>query len=312
VTGAPIRFFVIGVPKAGTTALCAFLGQHPQIFMSPIKEPSYFAASELKSIGSPAVRQGIERQAGELDRWCQGRLAAFPKKGLALNWRSYTALFQNLQEELAIGEGSMAYWWAAGAPEAIRAHFPDARFIVILRQPADRFFSHYLAASGTRPKTSCREFFDLARQGHPECSHWLMPGRYASSLQRYFACFARDQFSIHLYEDYCADPQGVLLSMFRFLGVDADSSIDTSGRFNEPVIHRWPGMQRLGQALPGLSAMARSLPPEWKNRLRRLARTPRAQVRIDTATRQEITSYYEEEIRQTGALISRDLSTWLE
>jgi hypothetical protein len=37
------NFFIVGAPKAGTTSLYAYPGQHPQVYMCPIKEPGYFA-----------------------------------------------------------------------------------------------------------------------------------------------------------------------------------------------------------------------------------------------------------------------------
>ena len=37
------NFFIVGAPKAGSTSLYYYLDQHPQIYMSPIKEPCFFA-----------------------------------------------------------------------------------------------------------------------------------------------------------------------------------------------------------------------------------------------------------------------------
>ena len=38
------NFFIIGAPKAGTTSLYKYLGDHPNVFMSEIKGPHYFAS----------------------------------------------------------------------------------------------------------------------------------------------------------------------------------------------------------------------------------------------------------------------------
>jgi hypothetical protein len=42
------NFFIVGAPKSGTTSLYAYLGQHPQIYMSPVEEPSYFAPDQCR------------------------------------------------------------------------------------------------------------------------------------------------------------------------------------------------------------------------------------------------------------------------
>src|SRR5688572_26499931 len=137
---APVRFFVAGVPKAGTTALCEFLGQHPEIFMCPIKEPTFFAARELLAF-SPESRSSIEAKAAALERWLMGETQHRPDQGFALEWRHYEALFRDVGDQRAVGEGSVTYWWAPGAPRAIHERFPHARFVMMLRDPVDRFFS---------------------------------------------------------------------------------------------------------------------------------------------------------------------------
>src|SRR5262245_19150900 len=192
-----VRFFVAGVPKAGTTALCRFLAQHSQVFMCPIKEPTFFAARDLLAF-EPKQRSGIEAKAAALERWLAGETPNRPDDGFALEWRHYEALFRDVRDERAIGEGSVTYWWAPGAARAIHDKFPDARFVVVLRNPVDRFFSQYLASRWTAPLRTLNECIGMALEGREEWGLVLDVGRYAAHLERFFACFPRDQFSIHL------------------------------------------------------------------------------------------------------------------
>src|SRR5689334_24303617 len=99
-----VRFFVAGVAKAGTTALCQFLGQHPQVFMCPIKEPTFFAARELLSFDAES-NAWIETRSRDVKRWLAGETTAPPPYGLALEWAHYEALFRGAREQRALGEG---------------------------------------------------------------------------------------------------------------------------------------------------------------------------------------------------------------
>jgi sulfotransferase family protein len=301
------RFFVAGVPKAGTTALCEFLGQHPDIFMCPIKEPSFFAASELLALeGGPD--HAIRRKRTAVEQWFAGAVPEYPEDGYALTWSSYQALFRDVRDEVALGEGSTIYWSTRGTPRAIQERFPAARFVLVLRSPADRFFSQYLAARWSEPLRSCRDFFALA---HEDPHGWAIAldfGRYATHLRRFFECFPRQQFSIHLYEDFCADPGAVCREIFTFLGV-ADHSIDVARRVNEPRLPRWAALHAVYRRIA--KSYRFSIPAQWREPLRRIYQKPRSREVLAPADRRMLVDYYREEILETSELIERDLSSWL-
>ena len=110
------NFLIIGAGKSGTTSLFRYLAQHPEVYMSPAKEPSYFK--------QPGGLQGRERKH-------------------VRTLEEYTACFEGATDEKAIGEATPAYLTSADAARQIRETIPDARLIAILRQPADRAFSAY-------------------------------------------------------------------------------------------------------------------------------------------------------------------------
>jgi hypothetical protein len=301
-----VRFFVAGVPKAGTTALCRFLGQHSDVFMCPIKEPTFFAARELTSF-EPASRKSVETKAAALERWLAGETSSRPDEGFALEWRHYEALFRDVRDQRAVGEGSVTYWWAPGAPRAIHERFPDARFVLILRNPAERFFSQYLATRWTAPLRTLHDCIALGLERREGWGVVLDVGRYAGHLERFFGCFRREQFSIHLYEDFCANPRAVCREIFTFLGIEADHPVDVSMRVNEPNLPRSP---LLHAALLSLGA-SRAVPVRWREPLRRVFRGRRSREAMSTADRRVLTDLYREDVEKTAALIGRDLSPWL-
>jgi len=304
-----VRFFVAGVAKAGTTALCRFLGQHPQVFMCPIKEPTFFAARELLSFDADS-NPWVEARALNVRRWVAGETAHPPQHGFALEWAHYEALFRGVREQRAIGEGSVNYWWAPGAPSAIREKFPDARFVVMLRNPADRLFSEYLAMRWAYPLRTFGEHIALSLGRRDSFGVVTDAGYYATHLERFLSHFPLEQLSIHLYEEFSADPRSVCRSILAFLGVDADHPIDVSQRINAPRLVRWP---RLHAALSigAVHALWRQVPHRWRERIRGVYGGPRSLEIMSAADRRVLIEHYRDEIQRTAKLIDRDLSPWL-
>src|SRR5436309_11753413 len=119
------NFLIIGAAKAGTTSLYHYLRQHPDIYMSPVKEPAYYASASV------AARSGRSR-------------------GIRTR-AAYERLFAAAGAERARGEASPQYLNDDAAPDRIAADLRDVRLIVSLRNPVDRAYSSYLGrvAGGT-------------------------------------------------------------------------------------------------------------------------------------------------------------------
>src|SRR5437867_5801651 len=143
------NFFVVGAPKSGTTALWRFLDQHPSIYMSPIKEPNFFAPEVAKATRAA----GHILVAGDVDRrpHLSNALREKRARSVVSEWTDYLDLFRDVRRETAVGEASVAYLASTQAPAAICRRACDAKIVMILRDPADRLFSYYIAsrASGT-------------------------------------------------------------------------------------------------------------------------------------------------------------------
>ena len=117
------NFLIIGSAKGGTSSLHYYLRQHPQIFMPDLKEPRFFAL--------------------------EGGILNFQNPDSAINYnsittlREYESLFANVTNELGIGEASPLYLYSEKAARRIKHYVPDAKLMVILRNPVDRAFSCY-------------------------------------------------------------------------------------------------------------------------------------------------------------------------
>jgi hypothetical protein len=109
------NFFIIGAPKSGTTSLYEYLEGHPDVFMSPVKEPFYF---------SPDVSTGARQ-----------------RYLYAPDHAAYLELFASAAAEARIGEASTTYMVSHEAPELIGAFAPDALLIAMVRNPVDMVHS---------------------------------------------------------------------------------------------------------------------------------------------------------------------------
>lgn len=304
-------FFLAGAPKAGTTSLYHYLGGHPQIFVSPVKEPTFFAATELLAWKSAAMQERVGDNAEALREYVEGPMDQELPRGLALEWETYVQLFRNVRDEVAIGEGSAAYFWAPSAPAAIHARIPGARFIVVLRDPAERFFSHCLAAMWTGPHRTVRDRFRSALDGEGEWGPTLDAGRYATNLERFFGLFPREQIRVYRYEALRSDPRALLRDAFSFLGVHPDHEVDLTSRRNEPVLPRYRRLHAIRRAVLGDASVTAMLPESARRALQRRYRQPRAELRLEPEERRMLIDYFRDEITRTADLLGWDLTAWL-
>lgn len=119
------NFFIIGAGSSGTTSLYHYLKQHPQVYMSPIKETNFFAYEER------GVHVG--KGGGSMD---EGR---FPIRSI----EAYGALFEDVSNEKAVGEASPRYLYSSEACRRIHSYNAEAKLVAILRNPVERAYSSY-------------------------------------------------------------------------------------------------------------------------------------------------------------------------
>ena len=140
------NFFVVGAPKAGTTSLYHYLRQHPDIYMSPIKEPRFFSLEARPMNFEPSYQMRAIRQAEEVHEYLQGPMVGKCPSGIVYEWPDYLRLFAAATTERAVGEASASYLWSKTAASAIASRIPRARILMVLRSPAERAFSQYMNA----------------------------------------------------------------------------------------------------------------------------------------------------------------------
>ena len=200
------HFFVIGVPKAGTTALHVALAQHPQLFMSEVKEPKFFLCD-----GPPPARGG------------PGDAKTFRE----YVWRreEYENLFAQAPEGTLCGESTPFYLYDAAAQGRLHEAVPEARLIAVLRDPIDRAHSNWthLWSAGLEPQgdfvAACRLEQQRITAGWAPFWRYLDLGRYGEQLQRLYTRFSREQVLVLRYRQIRDEPVPTLDRICEFLGV---------------------------------------------------------------------------------------------
>ncbi len=297
------NFFLAGAPKAGTTSLYHYLSQHPDIFMSSIKEPHYFA-DEIRP-----------RYFGEeLRRFAVN--GHFPN--LVQTESQYLSLFTGASGHTAVGEASVSYLWSTSAPRNIANAAPSARIILVLRNPIERAFAQHRKLMHIRPvPLSFAEHIAAGlRAAGPELgpAHpFLELGNYHRQILQYLDYFPREQIDVHLYDDYRDDPAAMLRRIFSFLGVDPSFKPDHSQRHMTGDVPRSLKLHdiavrrlRLGYRLKKI------LPASAHGALKNLLYRNGSSTLIAPEDRARLIDYYRDDVMSLSRWLNRDLRHWLQ
>lgn len=312
------NFFLVGAAKAGTTSLYHYLKQHPGIYMSPIKEPNYFAEEIRVQNLELSMRRLAEARAPSLRKYLDGPAKENFSGGPVEEWKDYLKLFAHASEETAIGEASPCYLWSPTAPARIAQVFPNARIIIVLRDPADRAFSQYrhMMTFASR-NISFTTFVDqgMADTGEriSETYPFLHFGFYFEQIERYLEHFPREQIQIGFYEDFVADPQAFLSAIHRFLDVKPTFNTDLSIRHMQARI---PRSRRVNETLKRLNLWGIGQKVVTSRPIRSLIHRSVYQARnvlaMTPCERARLVAFYRSDIEGLPGLLDRDLSRWLQ
>lgn len=297
-------FIIVGAPKAGTTSLHRYLEQHPKIF-SPRgkKEPLFFCGypPDFKGPGAEVVN-----------------------RNMVTTPESYRALFTSAGPSAVTGEASTDYLACEEAPDRIWAWNPDARIIIMLRNPIDRAYSEHMHLVRDRFETeSFMRALELEpvrrKKGYIPLFWHKERGQYCAAVQRYLQCFGENQVKIIYYDEFSDAPGDIASDVFQFLGL-APVEIDTSLKYNVSGAPRWPLIQKL------YVKFRQSDDRGWVKRVARLIssgrsrqaihslylrRNLRASKGITVEEREVLRNYFTEDVNNLSRLLNKNLSHWL-
>lgn len=284
--------------KAATTSLYTYLKQHPDVFMTHIKEPMFF--NNLNNQTDFVIKGRKSKHITTLDK--------------------YYTLFNDVKKETAIGEASPSYIYNKNCASLIKEYFPNAKIIAILRQPVERAYSNYLHArrADREPIANFEDAFnsesERIKNNWSPLYHYKTKGFYYRQLIQYYNLFSKEQIKVILFDDITADPKQITKEVFEFLEVDNSFIANTSKKANisgtPKGMFGWIIMKMRKYALIPNLEFNNILPESLvKIILRIIYSKP---LKINKYLVKNLTKkHYQEEIKKLEKLILKDLSHWL-
>ncbi len=290
------NFLIFGVQKAGTTSVYNYLKQHPEVYLSPVKEPNFFEKD-----WDQLAEQGHQFNPRQI-----------------VTFEQYSNLFEAVTNEIAIGEVSPNYLFHYKTSIGqIKRYVPNAKLIAILRNPVDRAISDYLMhVREAQSKTPLKEQI----QYKANKSFVILKGKYYQAVKQYFEEFGREQVSILLYDDLRKDSQNFMQEIYQIIGVNPSFEADTS---QKSQVAQMPKNEAINKLLvrknPLRSLSATLLKPLLSEEKRQTLRS--FLIGMNSKSKNEIDSFneekellldvYRDDILKLQDLIDRDLSPWL-
>ncbi len=291
------NLYIVGAPKSGTTALVAYLKQHPDVFFSERKELGYFGAD----------------------------LQYTPLAVRDQNHAEYLRHFADWGDEKWAGEGSVWYLFSETAAQEIKDFSPEARIVIMLRNPVEVMYSNYyqLVFNGNEDLPT----FEAALAAEAERKQGRRIPRtnmlvnalfyrdtvkYADQVARYFDVFGRERVHVIIFDDFKADNAASYRRLLAFL------ALDTSFQPSFEIVN--PNKQvkniRLRNALknPVFAALAQRFPTIAHRAIRFFRRINTQYAErppMNAELRQTLLAEYRPEVERLGVLLGRDLLHWI-
>jgi hypothetical protein len=292
-------FFIVGAPKAGTTWLYHNLSSNPGIFLPANKEPRYYSvdAEDRLSFTGPGD-----------DLWMRD----FVRSG-----DDYGRLYADAGEGQLCGEASSDYLYRSTvAARRIREEIPDARVIVLLRNPAERAHSNWMHHVRDGRETlpfgdAIRAESGRIRSGWAWWWHYLARGFYGRQLAPFFENFPEDQILIAQYDELQRDPTGLIGRVSSFLGVDPVVDSTADARWNESFAARSPAHAAARRVVRPTAVSRTLLPQRLRTGLRlRFDRATLHRPEIGQEEYRRLQRLYAEDVRELADFADLDLSAW--
>jgi hypothetical protein len=285
------NFFILGAPKCGTTSLAAWLSEHPDIYLSPTKEPHFFNTDHKRSICS---LKGYERLFAGADK-----------------------------RHRAVGEASVWYLCSTVAVKNILNYNADARFIVMLRNPVDMAPSLHeeQVFTGREDVTDFTEAWslqDARRQGHrlptmvsePQYVQYGDACRLGKQVARLLEIVSPGRVKFILLEDVARDPAAIYRSVLRFLDVGDDHHPNFQVH-NQAKMRRWHALNTMAWVVSNARTalgIERGL-GLWQ-RIDAINRVERLRAPISDNMKRTLRDYFAADVVLLQSQIGRDLSHW--
>ena len=281
------NFLIVGAPKAGTTSLCHYLSKHPSVFISSPKEINYFSRDEI-------IAQNL-----------------YYKDFKAINLNQYKKLFKKAKDRIAVGEGSVSYLFYPETPQKIKKIIPNVKIIILLRDPINRGFSHFLM--DLRLGLVNNTFEEIIKNNNNTdlyYQQYIELGLYYQQVKRYIDNFGKDRVKIYLQDDMRDNMKDVLKDLFTFLEIDNSMIPKINKKYNIFSISKYNFINKIYVFHRTRKYLSKILPNNNKEYLKKILFQNYDKPKLNDDIKTYLLSVYLDDINNLEQLINRDLSNW--
>lgn len=305
------NLFIVGAAKAGTTSLYYHLKQHPEVYLCPIKEPNFFSTDIKIENFSSAYR----KRTTFVDN---SYFNTLPLKELQLsfvkNAQQYAKLFQNVTNEKIICEASTSYLYSSEAAKNIFNFNPDSKILIILRNPVERTFSHYLMAvkygfTSLNFRQAIEKDLATHRKGWGQSELFIELSLYYKQIKRYFDIFPKNQIKIILFDDLIKHQEKTIKEVYNFLSINKQYYTNLDKK-NAAEIPKFPKTNKLLTDVGIKQMILKVINNKTKQKLKSYLFFKKKN-QLSQTDKIFLLSFFEKDIQKTSKLIGIDLSYWL-
>ena len=285
-----VDFFIVGAPKAGTTSLYHYLNEHPEIEMSSQKEPNFFSHEALRN-------QKIYYDKNRIN-----------------TLKKYHRLFERTDVNL-IGEASVSYLFYEDVPKKIITYNPDVKIIIMLRNPIDRAFSHYLMDFRLGLVSESFETIIRKQSEHKNANlfyqQYVKVSEYTNQVKRYSEVFSKKNIYIIDYEVFKNQTSDIVDDVIIFLGLDNNSKSFSNKRYNAYKEPKNNIIRSIYAFIPFRNMLSNILPEYINKTISDLLFDSGKKPKLSKSIRDFLKKHFESDVIELSKFLNKDFSKWI-
>jgi hypothetical protein len=285
-----VDFFIVGAPKCGTTSLYHYLNEHIDIEMSSQKEPDFFSDTSLQ-------KQKLY--------YAKNRINTIEK---------YNSLFRR-EDIILRGDASVSYLFYEDVSSKIIKYNPKAKIIIMLRNPIDRAFSHYLMDYSLGLISLSFEEIIKKQSKHKNAhlfyQQYIEVSEYALQVKRYLDVFKKEQIFFIDYDDFKNNTFDVVNRILIFLNLDYESHNYSTRIHNTYAAPKNMFIRKIYSILVVRKIAAFIFPKVLNQIIRNYLFRSDKKPKLHTSSRDFLKKHFKGDVRDLSYLLNKDFSKWI-
>jgi len=278
------NFFIIGAPRSGTTSLYSYLREVPEVFMSSTKELNFFSPIVSK-------RNNLRRVKDE---------------------KKYFKMFKNVKDEIAVGEASPSYLRDPHAPILIHKTIPNAKIIILLRDPVERSYSHHLLklknVYNSSFKNDLANYIKSKDKDSDFFAFIINPSLYYHQVEKYLEIFGSDNVKIIIFEEFVKDVHKCVKDVLKFLNIKSEPPKNIENKYNAYNVPKNKLAAKINYSKFMKGFVVHFIPRKIRIPMReKILRKKGEKPKLDHKDREILIKLYYDDVQKLENLIGRNL-----